>query len=95
MIAAGLDGIEKGLTPPDDIDLDLFDLSSDEIEAKGIGLLPGDLHEAIKAFESSSLMREVMGDQVYTYLLANKRKEWDEYRTQVTTWEIESYVSNL
>ena len=95
MIAAGLDGVEQGLTPPDDIEFDAFELSLDEIKAKGVELLPGDLNEAIKAFEDSALMRDVMGEQAFKYLLANKRQEWDAYRTQVTTWEIDSLVANL
>jgi len=95
MIAAGLDGIEKGLEAPADTEFDVFEMSLEEIEAEGIGLLPGDLNEAIKAFEESDLMREVMGEQVFKYLLANKRKEWDDYRTHVTTWEIESLVPNV
>ncbi|MCL2654748.1 MAG: glutamine synthetase family protein [Coriobacteriia bacterium] len=95
MIAAGLDGIERGLEPPEDTEYDVFELSEEEIEAEGIELLPGDLNEAIKAFEESALMREVMGEQVFKYLLANKRAEWDAYRTRVSTWEIESLVANV
>ena len=94
-IAAGLDGIEKGLTPPADTDFDVFELSLDGIKKLGIGLLPGDLSEAIKAFEQSELMREVMGEQVFKYLLANKLAEWEAYRTRVSTWEVESLVANV
>jgi len=95
MIAAGLDGIERGLEPPEDTEFDVFALTPEEIEAKGIELLPGDLNEAIKAFEESDLMREVMGEQVFKYLLANKRAEWEAYRTRVSSWEIESLVANV
>jgi len=95
MIAAGLDGIESGLEPPADTEFDVFELTAKEIEAKGIELLPGDLNEAIKAFEESKLMREVMGEQVFKYLLANKRAEWEAYRTRVSTWEVESLVANV
>jgi len=95
MIAAGLDGVEKGLEAPEDTEFDVFELSEEEIEAKGIKLLPGDLHEAIKTFEESELMREVMGEQVFKYLLANKRAEWEAYRTRVSTWEIETLVANV
>ncbi len=95
MIAAGLDGIEKGLTPPDDVDFDVYELTLDELREREIGLLPGDLSAAIERFEESELMHEVMGEQVYRYLLANKRQEWDTYRMQVTPWEIDQYVANL
>jgi len=95
MIAAGLDGIEKGLEAPEDTEYDVFELSEEEIAAEGIELLPGDLNEAIKEFEESELMHEVMGEQVFKYLLANKRAEWDAYRTRVSTWEIEELVANV
>jgi glutamine synthetase len=94
-IAAGLDGIENKIEPPEDIDFDAFELSLDEIKAKGIGILPGDLNEAINAFEVDDTIREAMGPQVTRYLLANKRIEWDNYRSQVTPWELAEYLPRL
>jgi glutamine synthetase len=95
MIAAGLDGIEQELEPPADIDFDAFALSVDEVKAKGIGMLPGDLNEAINAFIADETMREAMGPQVADYIIANKRQEWDDFRTQVTPWEMENYLPKL
>lgn len=95
MLAAGLDGIEKGLTAPDDVQVDVYDLSEQERKEMGIGLLPGDLNHAIDRFEESELMRETLGDQVFEYLLRNKRDEWDRYRTRVSQWEIDEYLSLL
>ncbi|MDR1412835.1 MAG: glutamine synthetase family protein [Actinomycetes bacterium] len=95
MIAAGLDGIENQIEPPEDIDFDAFALSVDEVRAKGIDLLPGDLNEAINAFVEDETIREAMGPQVTDYIIANKRQEWDDFRTQVTPWELENYLPKL
>ncbi|MDR1775272.1 MAG: glutamine synthetase family protein [Actinomycetes bacterium] len=95
MIAAGLDGIENKIEPPDDIDFDAFALSVEEVKARGIGILPGDLNQAIEAFDADETIKAAMGEQVTTYLLANKRKEWDDFRTQVTPWELENYLPKL
>lgn len=95
MLAAGLDGIKRGLEAPSDVTSDVYDMSVEERKANGIGTLPGNLSEAITRFEESELMRETLGDQVFEYLLRNKRKEWDEYRTRVTAWEVEKYLPLL
>lgn len=95
MLAAGLDGIEKGLTPPDDVSEDVYTMTPAQREAAGIGILPGDLNHAIDRFEESELMRETLGDQVFDYLLRNKRQEWDRYRTRVSQWEIDEYLPML
>lgn len=95
MLAAGLDGIERKLEAPAAITEDLFGLSPRELEERGIKLLPGDLNEAIDRFEESSLMREALGEQVFEYLLANKRLEWNRYRTRVSSWEIDEYLPVL
>jgi len=95
MIAAGLDGIENKIEPPKDLDFDVFDLSLEEIRERGIEVLPGDLCEAIAAFEGNEVMREAMGEQVTKYLIANKRAEWEDFRTQVTQWELDRYLPRL
>lgn len=95
MLAAGLNGIERGLNAPEDVTTDVYDMSVEERKANGINTLPGTLNEAITAFEQSDLMRETLGDQVFEYLLRNKRKEWDAYRTRVSHWEVEQYLPLL
>jgi len=95
MLAAGLDGIKRGLTPPEDVTSDMHEMSAQELKEAGIHLLPGDLNEAIDRFEESELMRECLGDQVFEYLLRNKRAEWDAYRTRVSRWEIDRYLPIL
>ena len=95
MLAAGLDGIKRNLTAPSDVSGEIYSMSAEELKKKGIDVLPGDLNEAIDAFEKSELMRECLGDSVFTYLLRNKRAEWDAYRTRVSRWEINNYLPIL
>jgi len=71
----------------------IFDMTDDELETAGINILPGTLGEAIDLFESSELMKEVLGEHIHSFYVANKRAEWNEYRMQVTEWELEKYLS--
>lgn len=91
-LAAGLDGIEKGMTPPPEISANIFAMSADERKANGIDSLPANLKEAIDAMKADPLVRETLGDHVYTQYIAGKEKEWDAYRTYVSDWEINKYI---
>lgn len=95
MLAAGLDGIDRGLTAPSELTSDVYDMTPEQREANSIGMLPGDLNEAIELFAESEFMREALGDQVFEYLLRNKRMEWDRYRTRVSRWELDEYLPIL
>ena len=61
----------------------------------GIDPLPTDLSRAVDAFEASDLMRDILGDYVHDYLVSTKRAEWEEYRSQVSRWEIDRYLPKL
>ena len=91
-LAAGLDGIEKGLTPPDEVTENIFAMDAQTREAKGITSLPGTLHEAVKEMKADELICETLGEHVVTQYAAGKEKEWDAYRTHVSSWEIERYL---
>jgi len=95
MLAAGLDGIEKGLTLPADVTDDVYEMTADERAGLGIAQLPEDLSEAISAMEKSELMREALGEQVFHWFIRNKRMEWNDYRTRVTPYEIDQYLPLL
>ena len=94
-IAAGLKGIEEGLPMPEESTCDTFAASDRELEAKGIQRLPRTLGEAIDRFESSDLMREVLGEHIFTYFVREKRREWEEFCTAVTDWEREHYYGGV
>jgi glutamine synthetase len=92
MIAAGLDGVEKGLTLGDPVEESLFEMDASTIASKGIRELPGTLGEAIDELERDEVIREALGEHVFNHFVEAKRAEWDEYRTQVSGWEVERYL---
>ncbi|MCH4053404.1 MAG: glutamine synthetase family protein [Atopobiaceae bacterium] len=94
-IAAGLKGIEDGLElGPELLSCDA-DLSVAELRKKGFTPLPRSLGEAADAFEASDLMRETLGEHIFSYLLNAKRAEWEEYNATVTEWEREHYYAGF
>ena len=93
-LAAGLDGIKNGLTPPPAYDNNVFDLSQDEIDSLGIDRLPASLEEAINEAEADPFIRETLGEHVYTNYINGKKREWDEYRKQISQWEVDRYMIN-
>ena len=95
MLAAGLKGMEAGYTLPDPIEEDIFEMNTAEREANGIGSLPGSLGEAIAVTEQSSVVREALGDHIFEKFIANKKIEWDRYRTHVSNYEIDTYLPVL
>jgi glutamine synthetase len=95
MLAAGLDGIEKGMKLPPEASNNIYEMTEAEREEAGIGSLPEDLYNAIKEFEQSSFVREALGDHVCDYLVRNKWEEWDEYKTLVTPYELSRYLPIL
>ncbi|HVA86696.1 MAG TPA: type I glutamate--ammonia ligase [Candidatus Saccharimonadales bacterium] len=95
MIAAGLDGVEKGLTLADPVEESLFEMDAAQIAAHGIKELPGTLGEAIDELEKDSVIRDALGDHVFSHFVEAKRGEWDDYRTQVTGWELDRYLDQF
>jgi glutamine synthetase len=95
MIAAGLDGVERGLQLGDPVEESLFEMDAATIAAKGIRELPGTLGEAIDELEKDAVIRDALGDHVFDHFVAAKRAEWDEYRTQVSDWEVERYLDQF
>ncbi len=95
MIAAGLDGVEKGLQLSDPVEESLFEMDAARIAEKGIRELPGTLGQAIDELEKDSVISEALGDHVLSHFVEAKRREWDEYRTQVTSWEVDRYLEQF
>lgn len=95
MLAAGLKGIENNYELPAPVEEDIFEMNLQRRAEAGIDSLPGSLAEAIACTESSQLVREALGDHIFENFLANKKIEWDQYRTQVTGWELEKYLPVL
>ncbi len=95
MLAAGLEGIEKGLEPPPPVEANVYEMTDEERQKRGIGTLPASLLEAVQLAEKSKLVRRALGDHVFDAFIKNKRIEWDEYRTQVTDYELKRYLLKL
>ncbi|MBE0429680.1 MAG: glutamine synthetase [Thermoleophilia bacterium] len=95
MLHAGLDGIEKGYKVDDPMEMNLYDLSDAEREEMGIEMLPESLGEAVRMAEKSEMLRSALGDHIFERLIELKKKEWNEYRVQLTPWEMDRFLSIL
>ncbi len=92
MLAAGLDGIKKGLTPPPPIQRNIFEMSVRERRRHKIKELPGTLREALDALEKDEVIKEALGEHIYRHFLKAKRLEWEDYRITVHQWELDRYL---
>ena len=95
LLAAGLKGIEEGYELPDGAEDDVWGLSESERKAMGMKPLPASLDQAIEIMERSELVAETLGEHVFDFFLRNKRAEWEDFRRQVTQWELDRYLPRL
>ena len=95
MLAAGLEGIEQKLQVPSPIEENVYELTPKRRAELGIGTLPEDLWAAIQITEKSELVRRALGDHLFTNFIANKKLEWERYRSQVTEYELREYLPIL
>jgi glutamine synthetase len=95
LLAAGLQGIEEGLVPPAPAEGNVYHMTPEQRKKLGIGTLPASLLEALHVMEKSKLTRKALGDHVFEAFLENKWEEWNKFRTQVTDYEIKTYLPIL
>ncbi len=95
MLTAGLKGIENKYPLPDPVEKDVYHMDPEERKKLGIEELPGSLIEAIEYAEKSEVLREALGDHIFTQLITSKKIEWDDYRIRITEYEIEKYLPIL
>ena len=95
LLAAGLKGIEEGYELPPEAEDNVWELTDSERRALGYNQLPASLDHAVSLMEGSELVAETLGEQVFNYVLLNKRREWEAYRAQVTPYELESNLEIL
>ncbi len=95
LLAAGLKGIEEGYELPAEAEDNVWELSDAERRALGYNQLPASLDHAVSLMEDSELVAETLGEQVFNFVLLNKRQEWREYRAQVTPYELKSNLEML
>jgi glutamine synthetase len=91
-LAAGLDGVQRKLTPPDPVNKNIFEMSHRERRKYRIDELPRDLHEALECLEKDTVIREALGDHIYERFLEAKREEWQDYIGKVSEWELQRYL---
>jgi glutamine synthetase len=95
LLAAGLEGIEKGYELPEPMEKNLYHLSPEDRKRLGIEQLPETLGEAIEITSESELMLRTFGEHIFNRYVEIKRQEWEDYRVQVTQWELDKYLSVL
>jgi len=95
MLATGLDGIRRDLQPPPPVEENVYELDALELSSHEIASLPGSLEEALQELEQDPVIAEALGEHTFRRYLDAKRLEWDEYRTRVTSWELDRYLTTL
>jgi glutamine synthetase len=95
LLHAGLEGIEKGYELPPPMEQNLYHLTAEQRRERGIVALPETLGEAIDELAGSALARQALGPHIFDRYVELKRKEWDDYRVQLTPWELDKYLSVL
>jgi glutamine synthetase len=95
LLQAGLEGIEKGYELPEPMDKNLYHLSAEERKRLGVEQLPESLGEAIELTAESELVLRALGEHTFNRFVEIKRQEWDDYRVQVTRWELDRYLAIL
>ncbi len=92
MLKAGLDGIKNNLTPPQPVEENVYQLDRESLISKKVDVLPTSLWEALNELKESKLIQEVLGGHLLERYITIKTREWDEFKTQVTPWEINKYL---
>ena len=95
MLSAGLEGIEKNYDISKPMDRNLYKLSNKERKSMGVDSLPDSLGSAIAITENSELVKKTLGDHIFSRFVEIKKKEWEDYRIQVTEHELQKYLSIL
>ena len=94
ILGAILDGIENKITPPKQIEENIYEMTKKELKAAGITSLPGTLFEAVELMKKDEIVKDALGEHILDEFVTSKGIEWDKYRTCVTQWELETYLSN-
>ena len=89
-----MDGVKNNLEAPASVNQDIFNMTPAEKDAAGIESLPGNLKEALDLLAVNPVAKEALGEHILTKFLAGKEKEWDSFRTAVTDWERQAYLTN-
>ncbi len=92
LIASGLDGVKRSLSAPEPVAENIFDMSRKMREEKGVETLPANLKEAINSMKKDPLVRDVLGEHIYSKFIEAKEREWEDFCKAVTDWELKKYL---
>ncbi len=92
MLAAGLDGVDKKMSPPEPVEENLYHFDAAKLESRKIKQLPGTLHEALDELRNDEVIADALGEHVFERFVEAKTEEWDDYRMQVSSWELDRYL---
>ena len=95
MLKAGLDGIKNDLAPPEPVEENIYQLDDESLVQKNIDTLPTSLREALDELKKDKLLQEALGEHLFERYIDVKTKEWDEFKKQVTSWEIDTYLDTF
>jgi len=95
LLEAGLDGVINKTQPPAEVNENIYHLEMKTREERNINALPGDLNEAIVLMEQSSLCKKALGDHIYSHYIETKHKEYQDFRSSVSQWEIDHYLNHF
>lgn len=93
MLAAGLDGIENNLTPPEAVNEDIFHLDDERAKELNVKHLPDNMWEAMKYLEKSEVIKDALGEHTHRSFITAKRAEWLDYKSHVSQWEQKRYLA--
>ena len=94
-LAAGLDGIKNKITPPENIQKNIFHMTEEEKEQLHIKSLPTNLYDAVCAMERDAFIREILGEHISNVYIGSKKDEWNRYCKAVTEWEVDTYLDKF
>jgi glutamine synthetase len=92
MLRAGLEGVRTQMLVPPPVEENLYEFDAQMLARHHVQTLPGNLREALDELERDELVRETLGPHVFERFVEAKRQEWDEYRTRISSWEIDRYL---
>jgi len=95
ILAAGLDGIRRGIDPGEPVDMNVYELSESKRKQLGIRTLPANLRDALEALEGDGIIRDALGEHVFQNIVRLGMMEWEAYNTFVHPWELERYINNF
>jgi glutamine synthetase len=95
MLKAGLDGVKNNLEPPEPVEENIYQLDGESLVQRNIDVLPTSLLEALEQLKKDALLQEVLGRHLFERYVDVKTKEWDQFKKQVTQWEIDTYLDTF